>query len=57
MTVILLANDAAISAISTVGFPIVAFILMYRFATETVKENTEAIRELRTEMAKNGDSP
>lgn len=39
-----------ISAVSQVGFPIVAFILMYRFAKETVRENTAAIRELKTEV-------
>lgn len=43
-------DGSAISAISNVGFPIVAFVLMYRFAKETVKENTQAIRELRSEI-------
>ena len=32
--------------ITTLGFPIVAFLLMYRFATATIKENTVAIKEL-----------
>lgn len=40
-------------AISTVGFPIVAYLLMYRFAKNTVKENTTAIRELRSEIKHN----
>jgi len=40
----------AIDAIATVGFPIVAFILMYRMARDTIKENTEAVRDLRGEM-------
>lgn len=35
-----------LQATSTVGFPIVAFVLMYRFAKETVRENTKAIRDL-----------
>jgi hypothetical protein len=40
-----------IAAVSQVGFPIVAFILMYKFARDTVKENTKAIRELQTEVS------
>lgn len=39
-------------AISTVGFPIVAFLLMYRMARETIKENTEAVNELRQELTR-----
>jgi len=39
------------TAISTVGFPIVAFLLMYRLTKETIKENTEALVELRQEIA------
>ena len=31
------------SAISTIGFPIVAFYLMYRMVNEQLKENTKAI--------------
>ena len=34
--------------ISNVGFPIGAFMLMWIFATKTLKENTAAIRELCT---------
>lgn len=33
-------------AISTIGFPIVAFLLMYRFAFVALERNTEAIRTL-----------
>lgn len=44
--------DVITTAISTVGFPIVAFLLMYRFARETVKENTEAVRELKNELTR-----
>lgn len=43
-------EQAMLSAISTVGFPIVAFLLMYRFARDTVKENTAAIRDLHDEL-------
>ena len=32
--------------ISTVGFPIVAFLLMFWQSTKTIKENTKAINEL-----------
>jgi len=40
------------SLISTVGFPIVAFLLMYRLVDKTIKENTSAIKAL-TEFIKN----
>jgi hypothetical protein len=43
--------DTIINGVSTVGFPAVAYMLMYRFAKETIKENTAAIRELQTEVA------
>ena len=33
--------------ISSVGFPIVAFLLMFSFSRTTVKENTQAIKELK----------
>jgi len=36
-----------ISLISTVGFPIGAFLLMWQFATKSLKENTKAIIDLR----------
>ena len=32
-----------ITAISTIGFPIVAFYLMYRMVNEQLQENTKAI--------------
>jgi len=35
-----------LQAISTVGFPIVAFLLMFYQTSVTIKENTKAIREL-----------
>ena len=35
-----------IEAINTVGFPIVAFLLMYYQSTKTIKENTRTLREL-----------
>ena len=33
--------------ISNIGFPIIAFFLMYRLAEKTIKKNTEAIKELK----------
>ena len=36
-----------ITIINTVGFPIFAFVLMWRLANETIKDNTKAIMELR----------
>ena len=41
-----------IQMISTVGFPIVAFLLMFWQSTKTIKENTKAITELITYMKK-----
>lgn len=39
--------EEIITIINTVGFPIFAFVLMWRLATETIKENSNAIIELR----------
>jgi len=39
-----------VSMISNVGFPIAAFLLMYRMATQTMKENTEAIKNLTLQL-------
>lgn len=33
--------------ISNIGFPILAFLLMYRMANVTIKENTKALRDLK----------
>lgn len=35
-----------LTAVSTVGFPIVAFLLMFWFATKVIRDNTEALRDL-----------
>lgn len=35
-----------VNLISNVGFPIGAFLLMWVFATKTLKENTNTIKEL-----------
>lgn len=35
-----------ISLISNVGFPIVAFLLMYYQSTKTIKQNSEALVKL-----------
>jgi uncharacterized membrane protein len=43
-------EQAVVSAISNVGFPIVAFLLMYRMSRETIKENTEALQNLKGEI-------
>ena len=44
--------DTVLQAISTVGFPIVAFLLMFYQSTRTIKDNTKAITELTTYMKK-----
>lgn len=40
------------AAISSVGFPIVAFYLMYNLTKETIQKNTEAIQELKEAIFK-----
>jgi len=37
-------------AISSVGFPIAAFLLMWRLVNTTIKENTETLKELKTHI-------
>jgi hypothetical protein len=44
-------NDLT-TLIGSYGFPIVACAFMYRFCTETVKENTKAINKLAIIIAK-----
>ena len=44
--------DAFISLISNVGFPICAFLLMYKQSNDVIKENTKAIADLKNEIAK-----
>lgn len=39
-----------IDLIGALGFPIVAFLLMYRMANTTIKENTAVINELNQEL-------
>ena len=41
-----------LNAIGTIGFPIVAFLLMYKMSCETIKENTTALNEINTALAK-----
>ena len=44
--------DTIIQLISNVGFPICAFLLMYKQSNDVIKENTIAIAELKSEIAK-----
>jgi hypothetical protein len=46
----LIAETAA--AASQVGFPVIAFILMYRMADSTIKENTKALTDIRLTLEK-----
>ncbi|MGQ9698495.1 MAG: hypothetical protein ACUVRO_10955 [Armatimonadota bacterium] len=41
-------EDTITRLIANVGFPIAAFLMMYRLVTETLAENTRAVQELRT---------
>lgn len=43
--------DTLIQLISNVGFPICAFLLMYKQSNDVIKENTKAIAELKSEIA------
>lgn len=36
--------------ISNVGFPIAAFMLMYRLVNKTIAENTQALRDLQDKI-------
>lgn len=40
-------DSSIISGISNIGFPIVAFILMYNMTTKTIKSQTDAINSLK----------
>ena len=44
--------DTIIQLISNVGFPICAFLLMYKQSNDVIKENTIAIAESKSEIAK-----
>lgn len=39
------------NAIGTLGFPIIAFLLMYKMSCETIKENTTALNEINKAIA------
>lgn len=45
--------ETVINLISNVGFPICAFLLMYKQSNTTIKENTKALTELKNELSKN----
>ena len=42
--------DEWIGLISNVGFPILAFLLMWQFSTKTVRANTDAINKMVDEL-------
>jgi hypothetical protein len=44
--------ETLIPYVNQVGFPIVAFFLMYYLASKTIKENTRAINELTLKLKK-----
>lgn len=44
------AFDGMIHLISNVGFPIAAFLMMFWLAHSTIRENTEALRDLKNEI-------
>lgn len=42
--------DTFIQLVSDVGFPICAFLLMYKQSNDVIKENTKAIADLKNEI-------
>ena len=50
MTLIQISVEQFSSMISNMGFPIVAFYLMYRMATQTIADNIGAIQELSLQL-------
>ena len=42
--------EVIIQLISNVGFPICAFLLMYKQSNDVIRENTKAIAELKNEI-------
>jgi len=50
MTLIQMSVEQFSGMVSNMGFPIVAFYLMYRMATSTISENTAAIHELSLQL-------
>ena len=46
-------EEILISAVSTVGFPIVAFYLMYQLTRDTIQKNTDALQELKEVIISN----
>jgi hypothetical protein len=42
--------DMFTQMIANVGFPIAAFVMMYRLATSTIRENTQALQELKLQL-------
>jgi uncharacterized protein YoxC len=49
---ILQSAEVIVPLLETFGFPIVAFLLMYKFAVDTVKENTKSINKTGKETTK-----
>jgi uncharacterized membrane protein len=41
-----MSEELIITAVSTIGFPIVAFLLMYHSQETTIKANTEALNKV-----------
>jgi len=42
--------SGVIEIISSVGFPIAAFLLMYRLTDKTIRENTHVLKELKEKI-------
>ena len=42
--------DEILTAVSTVGFPIVAFFMMYKLNSDVISKNTEALQEIKESL-------
>jgi len=43
----MVAEELILTAVSTVGFPIVAFFMMYKLNSDVISKNTEALQDLK----------
>ena len=46
-------EEIILTAISTVGFPIVAFFMMYKLNSDVISKNTEALNDLKEAIKDN----
>lgn len=42
--------ESIVTAVNQMGFPIVAYLLIYRLSKKTIEENTLAVRDMQAEL-------